>query len=80
MSINISDLRRSSSVAQVTVYLKETTPEAFADCNDAYAPFFPQRPDHNPPARMCMGGVTLALGALVEIEAIAVLPAKSAAA
>jgi 2-iminobutanoate/2-iminopropanoate deaminase len=44
--------------------------EDFAAMNAIYQQFFPE----NPPARAAYGGNNLPLGALVEIEAIAVLP------
>lgn len=54
-------------VVKVTVLLQNI--EEFAAMNTVYQGFFSQ----NPPARAAYGGNNLPLGALVEIEAIAVL-------
>jgi 2-iminobutanoate/2-iminopropanoate deaminase len=54
-------------VVKVTVLLQNI--EDFAAMNAVYQQFFPE----NPPARAAYGGNNLPLGALVEIEAIAVL-------
>ena len=55
-------------VVKVTVLLQNI--EDFAAMNAVYQQFFPE----NPPARAAFGGNNLPLGALVEIEAMAVLP------
>ena len=54
-------------VVKTTVFL--TNMADFAAMNGAYTDFFPE----NPPARSTVGNVTLALGAVVEIEAVAVI-------
>jgi len=51
------------------VYLADIA--AFKEVNDVYGAFFPTQP----PARAAFAVRDLPLGALVEIEAIAVLPA-----
>jgi 2-iminobutanoate/2-iminopropanoate deaminase len=53
---------------KATVYLTDMA--NFAAMNAEYAKFFPQ----NPPARSTIGNVTLAAGALVEIDLIALVP------
>jgi 2-iminobutanoate/2-iminopropanoate deaminase len=55
-------------VVKVSVYLADM--DDFAAMNTAYARFF----DAEPPARITVGGVELALGARVEIECVAALP------
>lgn len=55
-------------VAKVSVYLADMAD--FAAMNDAYGAFFPGMP----PARITVGGVSLALGARVEIECVAGRP------
>lgn len=52
-------------VVKVSVYLADMA--TFEEMNEAYAEFFPSEP----PARITVGGVKLALGAAVEIECIA---------
>ena len=52
-------------VFKCTVFLKDIAD--YASMNEAYAPFFP----NEPPARSTMAGSGLALGALVEIECMA---------
>lgn len=56
-----------SDVVKVTVLLQDVSD--FAALNTIYANFFGE----NPPARATFGGLQLPLGALVEIECIAVL-------
>jgi reactive intermediate/imine deaminase len=56
-------------VVKATVYLADIA--AFKEMNDVYSAFFPAQP----PARAAFAVRDLPLGALVEIEAIAVLPA-----
>jgi reactive intermediate/imine deaminase len=56
-----------TNVVKVSVYLAEMAD--FGVMNAAYAEFFPEEP----PARITVGGVELALGARVEIECIASL-------
>lgn len=58
-----------AQVVKVTVYLADIA--AFKEMNDVYSAFFPTQP----PARAAFAVRDLPLGALVEIEAIAVLPA-----
>eukprot|EP01098_Paradermamoeba_levis_P011235 TRINITY_DN4806_c0_g1_i2.p1 TRINITY_DN4806_c0_g1~~TRINITY_DN4806_c0_g1_i2.p1 ORF type:complete len:183 (-),score=45.42 TRINITY_DN4806_c0_g1_i2:34-516(-) len=58
-------------VAKVTVYLRDTDKATFDTMNAAYASFFSDV--SIPPARMSFSGAHLALGAAVEIEAIAQL-------
>ncbi|MCI0709288.1 MAG: Rid family detoxifying hydrolase [Chloroflexi bacterium] len=55
-------------VVKVTVLLHDIND--FAAMNKVYAEFFTM----NPPARAAFGGLDLPLGALVEIECIAVVP------
>ena len=55
-------------VVKVSVYVADMAD--FAAMNDAYAAFFPGEP----PARITIGGVQLALGARVEIECVARQP------
>ena len=55
-------------VVKVTVLLAEIA--TFGEMNQVYATFFPSEP----PARAAFAAKDLPLGALVEIEAIAVLP------
>ena len=57
-----------SDVVKVSVFVADM--QDFPAINAAYAEFFPGEP----PARITVGGVQLALGAAVEIEAIAVRP------
>ena len=52
-------------VFKCTVFLKDIAD--YTSMNEAYAPFFPKEP----PARSTMAGSGLALGALVEIECMA---------
>jgi len=59
-----------ADVVKVSVYLNDM--KTFGAMNRAYAPFFPQEP----PARITVGGVDLALGAAVEIECIAARTTK----
>jgi len=54
------------NVVKTTVFLKNMSD--FAAVNKIYAGYFP----HNPPARSCVAAAELPLGALFEIEAIAV--------
>ncbi len=56
-------------VVKATVFLADIA--AFKEMNDVYSAFFPAQP----PARAAFAVRDLPLGALVEIEAIAVLPA-----
>jgi len=56
-------------VVKATVYLADIS--AFKEMNDVYSAFFPAQP----PARAAFAVRDLPLGALVEIEAVAVLPA-----
>ncbi|MDI6824126.1 MAG: Rid family detoxifying hydrolase [Bacillota bacterium] len=56
---------------KVTVFL--TDMGAFPLMNRVYAEFFPK----DPPARTCIGVAALPMGAAVEIEAVAALPAHS---
>jgi reactive intermediate/imine deaminase len=56
-------------VVKTTVYLADIA--AFKEMNDVYSAFFPTQP----PARATFAVRDLPLGALVEIEAIAALPA-----
>ncbi|MGH8980238.1 MAG: alpha/beta fold hydrolase [Acidimicrobiales bacterium] len=58
-------------VVKVSVYLADMSD--FPAMNDAYGTFFPAMP----PARITVGGVQLALGALVEIECVARRPAPA---
>ncbi|MCL4237591.1 MAG: Rid family detoxifying hydrolase [Anaerolineae bacterium] len=58
-----------AQVVKVTVYLADIA--AFKEMNDVYSAFFPTQP----PARAAFAVRDLPLGALVEIEAVAVLPA-----
>jgi 2-iminobutanoate/2-iminopropanoate deaminase len=51
---------------KVTVYLTDIND--FADVNAVYMKFF----NDKPPARSCVGGASLPLGAKVEIEAMAI--------
>jgi 2-iminobutanoate/2-iminopropanoate deaminase len=53
-------------VAKVTVFLAAM--DDFAAMNMVYAGYFPE----NPPARSTLGNLTMARGALVEMEATAV--------
>lgn len=55
-----------SNVVKTTVFLKNMSD--FASVNKIYAGYFPE----NPPARSCVAAAELPLGALFEIEAIAV--------
>ena len=55
-------------VAKVNVYLTDMA--QFAAMNDAYLAVF----GDNPPARITVGCTALALGAVVEMDCIAVLP------
>ena len=63
--------------------MRDTGKENFAAMNQAYAAFFRAHgvdvdgsgSGPNPPARMSVSGVSLALGAAVEIEVIAQMPA-----
>jgi 2-iminobutanoate/2-iminopropanoate deaminase len=57
-----------ANVVKVTVFLHDIND--FAAMNAVYARFFPE----NPPARSAFGGNNLPIGALVEIECIAVVP------
>lgn len=61
-------------VAKVNVYLHDM--DDFAAMNEAYGAFFA---DHHgePPARITVGGVDLALGALVEMDCVAAAPAPA---
>ena len=54
-----------ADLVKVSVYLCDMS--TFAEMNAAYSEFFPD----SPPARITVGGAVLALGAAVEIEAIA---------
>jgi len=54
------------NVVKTTVFLKNMSD--FAAVNEIYAGYFPD----NPPARSCVAAAELPLGALFEIEAIAV--------
>jgi 2-iminobutanoate/2-iminopropanoate deaminase len=56
------------NVVKATVFLHDIND--FAAMNSVYARYFPT----NPPARSAFGGNNLPLGALVEIEVIAVVP------
>ena len=55
-------------VVKTTVYLKEMND--FAAMNGVYAEFFPE----NPPARSTVEAAGLPKGALIEIEAVALVP------
>ncbi|MCL2865397.1 MAG: Rid family detoxifying hydrolase [Lachnospiraceae bacterium] len=55
-----------SDVVKTLVFLKDMGD--FAEANKIYATYFP----NNPPARSCVEAAALPLGALFEIEAIAV--------
>jgi 3-oxoadipate enol-lactonase len=59
-------------VAKVNVYLADMA--EFAAMNEAYAAFFPGEP----PARITVGGLDLALGARVEVDCVAQRPSTSA--
>lgn len=54
-----------ADLVKVSVYLSDM--KTFPEMNAAYDAFFPDQP----PARITVGGATLALGAAVEIECIA---------
>ncbi|MCL2438379.1 MAG: Rid family detoxifying hydrolase [Coriobacteriia bacterium] len=54
------------NVVKTTVFLKDM--DDFAAVNQIYAQYFP----HDPPARSCVAAAALPLGALFEVEAIAV--------
>jgi len=56
-------------VVKTTVFLNDMAD--FAAMNAVYAEFFP--PDKNPPARTTVQAAKLPLGALVEIDAVALL-------
>ncbi len=56
-------------VVKVGVFLQDMGD--FASMNEVYAEFFP--PDQNPPARTTVQAAKLPLGALVEIDAVALL-------
>ena len=58
-------------VAKVNVYLTDMS--AFAEMNRAYLAFFPG----DPPARITVGCAALALGASVEMDCIALNPARA---
>jgi len=60
------------SVVKATVYLANIGD--FAAVNEVYGEFFPQ----NPPARSAFEVANLPLGALVEVEAVALLPTAGA--
>jgi 2-iminobutanoate/2-iminopropanoate deaminase len=55
-------------VVKVMVLLADMS--LFAEMNAVYATFFP----HNPPARTTLAAKDLPMGALVEIDAVAVMP------
>ena len=59
---------RFEDLVNVKVFLVDMT--RFGDMNDAYQAFFPA----DPPSRITVGCSALALGAVVEIEAVAYLP------
>lgn len=58
-----------ADVVRTTVYLR--TMDDFASVNEVYAQTFTD----DPPARACVAAAGLPKGALVEIDAVAVLPA-----
>ncbi len=60
------------NVVKTTVYLANIGD--FAAVNEVYGEFFPQ----NPPARSAFEVANLPLGALVEVEAVALLPTAGA--
>ncbi len=60
-------------VVKVSVYVADMA--GFGEMNRAYAEFFH---DQDPPARITVGGVALALGAAVEIECVAWRPEPGA--
>lgn len=62
-----------ADVAKVSVYVARMSD--FPAMNAVYAEFFP--PESDPPARITLGVSELALGAAVEIECIASLPAAT---
>jgi len=59
-----------SHVVKTTVYLKNMAD--FSAMNDVYGKYFKD----SPPARATVGVAALPVDALVEIEAVAVLPGK----
>ena len=61
-------------LVNLKVFLVDMT--RFAEMNEAYRAFFPV----DPPSRITVGCAALALGAAVEIEAVAYLPRASSAA
>lgn len=63
-------ISRKPKLIKVNVYLKDNSKERFFELNEGYAEFFRQ---HNLPfpARITVGCGTLALGAQVEIDAVA---------
>lgn len=61
-----------ADVVKTTVFLVDLASD-FADMNTAYAQVF----STNPPARATIGVAALPAGALVEIEAVAVLPGRT---
>lgn len=74
---------RSSSalntIVKVNVYLRDSDRSAYTNMNEAYLGFFKKHSSvlddgAGMPARMTSAAVTLALGAAVEIECVAVLP------
>lgn len=66
------------AVAKVNVYLHDMAD--FDAMNEAYSAFFkdPGGEAEVPPARITVGGVDLALGALVEVDCVAVAPVDAA--
>eukprot|EP00164_Ancoracysta_twista_P003280 GFYU01004377.1.p1 GENE.GFYU01004377.1~~GFYU01004377.1.p1 ORF type:complete len:192 (-),score=26.55 GFYU01004377.1:390-932(-) len=58
---------------KVNVYLKDNSRERFASMNSGYAAFFAEE-DLPYPARITVGCGALALGAVVEVDAVAKLP------
>jgi len=69
------DIDVMSMLTSCRVYLKENSPEVYREMNEFYGKFFSSG---KYPARMCLGGMFLNLGAAVEIECTAAnLPART---
>lgn len=63
-----------SALTKINVYLHANTPERFAAMNKAYIEFFESRGVTELPPRITVGCVGLALGANVEMDAVAHVP------
>lgn len=64
-----------AALTKVNVYLDRNSPERFAEMNAAYVAYFGSRPV---PPRITVGCAGLALGASVEMDAVAYAPPPSA--